>query len=373
MAVPTISHSLIFLCHNGTLVFRRVCSVIQGNLKLPMSRQPSPARAPSPARGGKDGGGEGRSEGTSPPRSRYRLSINKGRLSPVITVMRGIRRIRRSASTGRTARRDDDHEDEHNSSQSKFPSRLPFFHGHPPTGSASQGITRPPSHDAPHPDLPPPPSRPSQSDASSSASPTTPPLPLSPIKKKPHGPAHAQPRPQPSPSVSRSPTPPKQPERDGVPKPEKRHETQTMFHQQHGDDNRMSYASRFRLHKGLSGLDQKSLDSMDQIKKDIMEMRTHRRKVKFMGNDWTDATTPHADAHDGESASHPSKLAETSLNTFKSPQPQSRASFQPTSTPTSGIQRYHSKSSSGTPKRKMGLGEITMRKYIIPFATHQFL
>ena len=353
-----------------------------------VGRQPSPARAPSPARGGKDGGGdnEGRSEGTSPLRSRYRLSINKGRLSPVITpVMRGIRRIRRSASTGRTAsRREEDHheDDHHNSSPSKIPSRLPFFHGHPPTASAaSQSIARaPPSHDAPHPDLPqPPPSRRSQSDSSSSASPMTPPLPLSPVKKNPQKPAHAQPHRQPSPSVSRSPTPTPQEREVGVSEAveERRHETQTMTtsHQQHGDDNRMTYATRFRLHKGLSGLDKKSLDSMDQIKKDIMEMRTHRRKVKFTGNDRSGATAPHAETHDGESALHSSKLAETSLSTFKSPQPQpqSRANILSISTPSSsGLQRYHSKSSGGTPKRKMGLGEITMRKSIIPFATHQF-
>ena len=368
-----------------------------------VGRQPSPARAPSPARGGKDGGGdnEGRSEGTSPLRSRYRLSINKGRLSPVITpVMRGIRRIRRSASTGRTARREEDHheDDHHNSSPSKIPSRLPFFHGHPPTASAaSQSIARaPPSHDAPHPDLPqPPPSRRSQSDSSSSASPMTPPLPLSPIKKNPQKPAHAQPHRQPSPSVSRSPTPTPQEREVGVSEAveERRHETQTMTtsHQQHGDDNRMTYATRFRLHKGLSGLDKKSLDSMDQIKKDIMEMRTHRRKVKFTGNDdrssGATTTAPQhlhaAEAHDGgESAQalhSSSKLAEpSSLSTFKSPQPQSRASILSISTPSnsSGLQRYHSKSSSSaTPKRKMGLGEITMRKSIILpfFATHPVL
>ena len=319
-------------------------------------RQRSPARAPSPARGGggSGSGSVGGTEGTSPPRPRHMLSINKGRLSPVITpVMRGIRRIRRSASADRRTKKDDDQEDNLHGSHSKITSRLPFFHSHSP-------------HAAP----PPPSSRPSQSDAASTASAPTPPLSTN---KKPSKSArsHSQSRrPQSQPSSPTS-------SQDRIPSPtspsgggeivatineqEKQGEQQTVpdEQQEHASDDRMSYANRFRLNKGLSGLDKKSLDNMSQIKKDIMEMRTNRRnvKVKFTGNENAEAAASHTDTNDGEST------LGSSASKFISPKPHSRVGVKSMSTTpgSSSSQRHHYRpKSSGTPKKKMGLSEITM-------------
>jgi hypothetical protein len=185
---------------------------------------------------------------------------------------------------------------------------------------------------------------------------------------------------------------PQQPPAEPSPNQPKRHNDHKKQHDLPPEaDDRVKAAAalavaqdkRAKMQKGLSALDKESLDSMEQIKQSIKEMRTQRRKVQFPAAGPASSSSIMVSPRPTSTFDGSSSLASESITTITTPVlqassltsfVQSSTSFSTVMTPGGGsVTRSGNNKGGGSSssKKKMGLGEITMNDLNLSFLKRQ--